>query len=66
VLVWGLVARPNANWISSYLLFVLGATVVVLLLWIFGLQSFSPALVPILLLLLLRANFLFYNRKKED
>jgi hypothetical protein len=66
VLVWGLVARPNAAWISSYLLFVLGTTVVVLLLWMFGLQSFSPALVPILLLLLLRANFLFYNRKKED
>ncbi len=66
VLVWGLVARPNAAWISSYLLFVLGATVVVLLLWMFGVQSFYPALVPILLLLLLRANFLFYNRKKED
>ncbi|MDA0314931.1 MAG: DUF4105 domain-containing protein [Bacteroidetes bacterium] len=66
VLVWGLVARPNAAWISSYLLFVMGATVVVLLLWMFGIQSFSPALVPILLLLLLRANFLFYNRKKED
>jgi hypothetical protein len=66
VLVWGLVARPNAAWIPSYLLFVLGITVVVLLLWMFGVQSFSPALVPILLLLLLRANFLFYNRKKED
>lgn len=66
VLVWGLVARPNAAWISSYLLFVLGSTVVVLLLWMLGVQSFSPALVPILLLLLLRANFLFYNRKKED
>lgn len=66
VLVWGLVARPNAPWISSYLLFVMGATVVVLLLWIVGVQSFYPALIPILLLLLLRANFLFYNRKKED
>ena len=66
VLVWGLVVRPNAAWISSYLLFVLGATVVVLVLWMFGVQSFSPALVPILLILLLRANFLFYNRKKED
>ena len=66
VLVWGLVARPNATWISSYLLFVMGATVVTLLFWIFGMQSFSPALIPILLLLLLRANFLFYNRKKED
>ena len=66
VLVWGLVARPNAAWISSYLLFVLGATVVVLLLWMVGVQSFYPALVPILLLLLLRANFLFYNRKKEN
>ena len=66
VLVWGLVARPNATWISSYLLFLMGATVMTLLLWIFGLQSFSPALIPILLLLLLRSNFLFYNRKKED
>ena len=66
VLVWGLVARPNASWISSYLLFVMGATVMTLLFWIFGLQSFSPALIPILLLLLLRSNFLFYNRKKED
>ena len=66
VLVWGLVARPNAAWISSYLLFVLGATVVVLLLWMVGVQSFYPALVPILLLLLLRTNFLFYNRKKEN
>jgi hypothetical protein len=66
VLVWGLVARPNATWISSYLLFAMGATVMTLLLWMFGLQSFSPALIPILLLLLLRANFLFYNRKKED
>ena len=65
-LVWGLVARPNAAWISSYLLFVLGATVVVLLLWMFGIQSFYPAIIPILLLLLLRANFLFYNRKKVD
>jgi hypothetical protein len=66
VLVWGLVARPNATWISSYLLFVMVATVVVLLLWIVGVQSFYPALIPILLILLLRANFLFYNRKKED
>lgn len=66
VLVWGLVARPNATWISSYLLFVMGATVMTLLFWMFGMQSFSPALIPILLLILLRANFLFYNRKKED
>ena len=64
VLVWGLLARPNATWISSYLLFVMGATVMTLLFWIFGMQSFSPALIPVLLLLLLRANFLFYNRKK--
>ena len=66
VLVWGLVARPNATWISSYLLFAMGAIVMTLLLWMFGLQSFSPALIPILLLILLRANFLFYNRKKGD
>ena len=63
VLVWGLFARPKATWLSPYLLFVTGATVIVLLLWMFGLQSFAPALIPILLLILLRANFLFYNRK---
>jgi hypothetical protein len=63
VLVWGLFARPKTTWLSPYLLFVTGATVVVLLLWMFGLQSFAPALIPILLLILLRANFLFYNRK---
>ena len=63
VLVWGLFFRPNAAWLSPYLLFVMGATVLVLLFWMFGMQSFSPALIPILLLILLRANFLFYNRK---
>jgi hypothetical protein len=63
VLVWGLFFRPNATWLSSYLLFVTVATVIVLLLWMFGIQSFAPALIPILLLILLRANFLFYNRK---
>jgi hypothetical protein len=63
VLVWGLFARPKATWLSPYLLFVTVATVIVLLLWMLGLQSFSPALIPILLLILLRANFLFYNRK---
>jgi hypothetical protein len=63
VLVWGLFARPKATWLSPYLLFVMVATVIVLLLWMFGMQSFSPALIPILLLILLRANFLFYNRK---
>ena len=63
VLVWGLFYRPNATWLSSYLLFAIGATVMVLLLWMLGMQSFSTALIPILLLILLRANFLFYNRK---
>lgn len=62
VLVWGLARRPGATWISSYLLFVLGATVMALLFWMFGLQSFHPSLVPLFLILLLRANFLFYNR----
>jgi hypothetical protein len=62
VLVWGLARRPGANWISYYLLFVMGATVVALLIWMLGLQSFHPSLIPLFLILLLRANFLFYNR----
>lgn len=64
VLVWGLAKRPGAAWISSYLLFVMGATVLALLVWMLGLQSFHPSLIPLFLILLLRANFLFYNRAR--
>ena len=64
VLVWGLAKRPGATWISSYLLFVMAATVSALLVWMLGLQSFHPSLVPLFLILLLRANFLFYNRAR--
>lgn len=63
IFVWGLVFRPNSAWLSSYLLFVMGAVVVALLGWMLGLQAFPTAVIPIFLLLLLRANFLFYNRK---
>jgi hypothetical protein len=62
VLVWGLAKQPGAAWISSYLLFVMAATVSTLLVWMLGLQSFHPSLIPLFLILLLRANFLFYNR----
>jgi hypothetical protein len=60
-LAWALFKSSGKTWISKYLLFVLIATVVALLIWVVGLQSFHPSLVPLFLIILLRANFLYYN-----
>jgi heme/copper-type cytochrome/quinol oxidase subunit 4 len=64
VLAWVLVKGSGKTWISKYLLFVLIATVVALVIWIAGIQSFHPSLVPLFLIILLRANFLFYNLER--
>jgi hypothetical protein len=64
VLAWGLFRYSGKPWISKYLLLVLVATVVVLLIWMLGFQAFHPALVPLFLVILLRANFLFYNLER--
>ena len=64
VLVWGLATRSGAPWIANYLLFVLVGTVLALVLWLLGLQSFHPSILPLLLALILRSNFLFYHLKR--
>ena len=64
VLAWALVKNPTKPWISKYLLGVLIATSVALVIWITGMQSFHPSLVPVFLIILLRANFLFYNLER--
>jgi heme/copper-type cytochrome/quinol oxidase subunit 4 len=63
-LAWSLVKSPNKAWISKYLLGVLIATSLALVIWITGTQSFHPSLVPLFLIILLRANFLFYNLER--
>jgi hypothetical protein len=61
VLAWALVKNSKKEWVSKYLLFVLVATVIALVIWMLGAQSFHPSLIPLVLVILLRANFLFYN-----
>jgi len=63
-LAWALVKNPTKAWISKYLLGVLIATSLALVIWITGMQSFHPSLVPLFLIILLRANFLFYNLER--
>lgn len=63
-LAWALVKNPTKAWISKYLLGVLIATSLALVIWITGMQSFHPSLVPLFLIILLRANFLYYNLER--
>lgn len=61
VLAVGLLKKSRKKWIQTYLLAVLILTVISLLIWVFGFQSFHPSLVPIFLVILLRANFRYYR-----
>jgi hypothetical protein len=51
-------------WLKKYFLFALIMANVALVFWIFGVQSFHPSIVPLLLLVILRTNFLYYNWEK--
>ncbi len=61
VLAWALIKNSKKEWVPKYLLFVLLAVVVSLGIWMLGAQSFHPSLIPLFLVILLRANFLYYN-----
>ncbi len=50
--------KPLPKWISKYLWIALILMVVVLLIWLFGIQVLSPVNIPLLLLLALRYLFL--------
>lgn len=66
ILAWSLMKRVGETWTSKYLLFVLISTSAALIIWMTGLQSFHPSLVPLFLVILLRANFLFYNLERFE
>lgn len=49
------------SWLRHYLLSAMILADLALVVWIFGLQSFHPSVLPLLLIILLRTNFLYYN-----
>lgn len=61
VLVWGLAKKQPALWVRKYLLFALIMADAAVVFWILGWQSFHPSLIPILLVIILRTNYLYYN-----
>lgn len=61
VLVWGLLKKELQPWVRKYLLFALIMADAAVVFWILGWQSFHPSLIPILLVIILRTNYLYYN-----
>ncbi len=60
--VYGLL--KGKRWIRNYLLASLILADLALVFWIFGIQSFHPSILPLLLVLILRTNFLYYHVDK--
>jgi len=60
-LVWGLLKSRHQYWVRKYLLFALIMADAAVVFWILGWQSFHPSLIPILLVIILRTNYLYYN-----
>lgn len=64
LLAIALLRNNTKAWVSRYLLAAMILTNLTLVFWIFGWQSFHSSIIPILLIILLRTNFLYYNLKK--
>jgi len=61
VLAFALLSKNLKSWVRKYLLFALIAADAAVVFWIFGWQSFHPSIVPLLLVIILRTNYLYYN-----
>ena len=64
LLIPGLMAPYPPKWIRQYLLFALILADAAVVVWILGWQSFHPSVLPLLLLIILRTNYLYYNLDK--
>lgn len=64
LLAFALISKKLRSWTRKYLLFALIMADVAVVFWILGWQSFHPSLIPILLVLILRTNYLYYNIEK--
>jgi len=63
-IVIGLLKKTTHKWLKQYLLFALIMADAVVVFWILGWQSFHPSIIPMLLIIILRTNFLYYNLDK--
>ncbi|PZX54631.1 uncharacterized protein DUF4105 [Algoriphagus ratkowskyi] len=61
VLAIVLLKKTIKPWVLKYLLFALIMADAAVVFWILGWQSFHPSLIPLLLVMILRTNYLYYN-----
>ncbi|WP_425636406.1 DUF4105 domain-containing protein [Algoriphagus yeomjeoni] len=61
ILAFTLFKKTIKPWVLKYLLFALIMADAAVVFWILGWQSFHPSLIPLLLVLILRTNYLYYN-----
>jgi len=61
VLVYGLLQKYPDYWVKKYLFFALLMADAAVVFWIMGWQSFHPSILPLLLVIILRTNYLYYN-----
>ena len=53
--------KPDKSILKTWLLAAIILADVALVVWILGFQSFHPSILPLLLIVILRTNFLYYN-----
>ncbi|BFP42614.1 DUF4105 domain-containing protein [Flavobacteriaceae bacterium GF1] len=58
VVAFLLLFNRKLSWLSNYLKIALGCMGLLVLLWVFGVQSFSPLIIPLMLILVVRYVFL--------
>jgi hypothetical protein len=63
-LAYGLALKTPRPWVRQYLLFALIMADIAVVFWILGWQSFHPSIVPLLLVIILRTNYLYYNLER--
>lgn len=61
LLAVGLASKNLKKWVRTYLLFALIMADAAVVFWILGWQSFHPSLIPLMLVVILRTNYLYYN-----
>jgi hypothetical protein len=64
ILAFTLLRKKLKPWVRHYLLAALILADAAVVFWILGFQSFHPSLIPILLVVILRTNYLYYNVDK--
>ncbi|WP_317194899.1 lipoprotein N-acyltransferase Lnb domain-containing protein [Litoribacter ruber] len=64
VLLYGLTMKTPAAWVKQYLFFAMLLANLTLVFWILGFQDFHSSIIPILLIIILRSNYLYYNLER--